>query len=85
MTNPMVRRMAKAMQSSPAWPAVFKGGSAEILAVAALKAMKDPTPEMFTAGQKAVSRMDPKAVKTVDWEEVWAAMIREALNPESAT
>ncbi len=35
----------------------------------------EPTQEMFTAGHFAVRGMDPKCVKTVDWEQVYRAMI----------
>jgi len=34
----MVERCAKAMQASPAWPAVFDAGSAQVLARAAIEA-----------------------------------------------
>jgi len=35
----------------------------------------EPTSAMFTAGQRAVSRQDARCIKTVDWEQVYAAMI----------
>jgi hypothetical protein len=34
----------------------------------------------FTEGQKVVASMGPKAVQTVDWEQVYRAMIDAALN-----
>jgi hypothetical protein len=39
-------RMVRAMQSSPAWPAVFEASSARTLIVAALKEAREPDKRM---------------------------------------
>ena len=52
--NEMVERVARAMQSSKAWPVVFQAGSAQELARAAIAAMREPTEVMVTAGAKAI-------------------------------
>lgn len=35
-------RMVRAMQASPAWPAVFDAGSARVLLIAALREVREP-------------------------------------------
>ena len=67
----MVSRIAKAMQASKAWPAVFNAGTAEILAAHALQAIREPTDAMChaTGDGPATSR------------RVWQAMLSEALSP----
>lgn len=49
------------------------------MARVAIATMREPTGGMFTAGQKAVASMEPKSVRTVDWEQVYSAMIDAAL------
>ncbi|MGV1682933.1 hypothetical protein [Sphingopyxis sp. NJF-3] len=62
MTN-IIETMARAMQESRAWPAVYSGGTAEVLARAALAALTEagfaivpvePTLEMSSAGLEAI-------------------------------
>lgn len=47
----MINRIAKAMQSSPAWPAVFDAGTAETLARVALERVREPTDKMVHHGE----------------------------------
>lgn len=50
MPSEMQKRIARAMGRSKAWPVVFSPGSAEVLALAAMKAMLEPTAGMTAAG-----------------------------------
>lgn len=75
----MVERMARAM----AGPTVYDADNAEFWnfrALLAIKELRRPTASMFTAGQRAVSKSDPKAVRTVDWEAAFVAMIDAAIS-----
>lgn len=45
----MIERMAKAMQASKAWPAVFQAGAARELARVALVTIREPTDSMASA------------------------------------
>ena len=53
MSDTMINRIAKAMQSSPAWPAVFDAGTAETLARVALETVREPTHSMEMAALRA--------------------------------
>ena len=77
----MVDRVARAIRKELGvdWPYTGHAELADV-ATAAIEAMRFTSAEMFTAGQRAVGRMDHRAVKTVDWEQVWRAMIDAALN-----
>lgn len=52
----MIDRMAKAMQASKTWPAVFQAGTARELVLAALEALEEPTTEMVRFGEDAGRR-----------------------------
>jgi hypothetical protein len=75
-----IEEVARAMQSSKAWPAVFGAGAATTLAIAAVTAMREPSEEMVERGNRrpyAESRFkDFASANTVG---TWQAMIDEML------
>lgn len=70
-----IERMAKAMQNSKAWPAVFQAGTARELARVSLEAIREATVEMKEAGFQHTG--DPCWPENVG--EAWTAMVNEAL------
>lgn len=60
-------RMVKAMQASPAWPAVFDAGSARVLLIAALREAREPSPEMLSSVLPHVGiHCDPKTTRLAE-------------------
>jgi hypothetical protein len=77
MNENIVERVAKAMQESKAWPAVFKAGTAEELSRAAIQAMREPTTEMAdTAYEECEGLLFTGELPVKD---MWRAMIDKAL------
>jgi hypothetical protein len=64
----LIRSMASAMQSSKAWPAVYKAGTAELLSRVALavvyETLTEPSKKMCKAAAKAMS---PEKRPTPEW------------------
>lgn len=81
MPDTMINRIATAMQSSPAWPAVFDAGTAEMLARVALETVREPTDAMIDRAAKALYAQvnDNHALP---WEEMMDA--HKALYAEDA-
>lgn len=75
----LLTRVARAMQASKAWPAVFDAGSAEVLARAAIEAMMVPTLAMKNAGWREATAQGHDATE-IEVEPIYAAMIRASLS-----
>jgi len=77
-----LEKMARAMQASPAWPAVYGAGTAEALVRSALMAIRVPGDDLMRTGLDAMN-VDPYD-PGVPWEEdagrAFTAMIDLILN-----
>jgi len=72
----LLSRISKAMQESPAWPAVFDAGTAQELARVAVEAMREPTDAMISAGVEARNKPGSGASVSITYR----AMIDAALS-----
>jgi hypothetical protein len=73
-----IERLARVVQESPAWQAVFGGGgdkTAHTLVLAILDALAEPSEGMVAAGQKALLGPDCDVVETP-----WQAMLQHIRN-----
>lgn len=74
----LLTRVARAMQASKAWPAVFDAGSAEVLARAAIEAIEPVVEQAFKDGMVYGNN-----VKDADPELAWQqSRVRASLSGE---
>ncbi len=84
-------RMVRAMQASPAWPAVFDAGSARVLLIAALREAREPdnsaleaswrnTREVKPDERMACLLAEPRMAHKVKMLRRWRAMIDQILS-----
>lgn len=77
----MREKCARAMQASPAWPAVFDAGTANVLLDAVLSTLLEPDEGMVIAGmeiQRMRSDRRPSAADSRWLVQSFQAMIRKA-------
>ncbi len=74
-----LERMARAMQESPAWPAVYDAGTAHTLARAALMAIREPDLMTTVAGAKVIVKEMKGDEDYFAAKGAWTAMIDHVL------
>lgn len=80
----MVERMARAMEDSEAWPMGAELGAARSLALAALKAMREPSEEIAIDGADIGNLYSDAGVSTLAVAAIFTAMIDTAIKEAEA-
>lgn len=71
----MLEKMARAMQRSPAWPAVYGAGTAETLSRAALQAIREPGQAAIERGSEVGPPIHGGEFNPIEAANIWTAMI----------